>query len=79
MLTIEQLLESYDKPGTVILLEGKRAVLPTDQHKLIEVGKLLAGSSKHIVFRSGNAKGADYFFSQGVSMVNPSRLQQVTP
>lgn len=79
MLTIEQLLESYDKPGTVILLEGKRAVLPTDQQKLIEVGKLLAGSSKHIVFRSGNAKGADYFFSQGVSMVNPSRLQQVTP
>lgn len=30
MLTIEHLIKGYDKPGTVILLEGKRAVSPSD-------------------------------------------------
>lgn len=79
MVTIEQFVKTYDKPGTVILLEGKRAVLPADQPKLFDVGKLLAGSTKHIVFRSGNAKGADYYFSQGVAQVDPSRLQVITP
>jgi len=79
MLTIGQIIESYDKPGTVILLEGKRAVLPDDQQKLIGVGKLLAGSTKYILFRSGNAKGADYYFSQGIAQVDPSRLQVIAP
>jgi len=37
MLTLEQLIENYDNPGTVILLERKRAVLLADQQKLIEV------------------------------------------
>ncbi|HBI81665.1 MAG TPA: hypothetical protein DDY04_06955 [Bacteroidales bacterium] len=79
MDTFEQFIEAYDKPGTVILLEGKRAVSPVDQGKLSEVGKLLARSTMHIIFRSGNAGGADFYFSQGVTQVNPSRLQVITP
>ena len=51
----------YDRPNTVVLLEGKRNVLPQDQQKLFELGKLLASKTNNIVFRSGNASGADEF------------------
>lgn len=79
MLTLDQFIERFNIPGTVVLLEGKRAVLPADQIKLIELGKLIASSANHITFRSGNAKGADFFFSKGVATVNASRLQVITP
>lgn len=61
------------------MLEGKRSVAEADIPNLISLGKLLAEKTRFIVFRSGNAPGADEYFSQGVSSVNPSRLQVIIP
>ncbi|MFM2193273.1 MAG: hypothetical protein RLZZ118_2230 [Bacteroidota bacterium] len=69
----------YDRPNTVVLLEGKRNVLPQDQEKLFELGKLLASKTNNIVFRSGNASGADEFFTMGVNWVDKSKMQLITP
>ncbi|PQJ74760.1 hypothetical protein [Polaribacter gangjinensis] len=63
----------------IILLEGKRNVPEKDKIKLIEIGKLLAEKMPHATFRSGNADGSDYFFSQGVACVSPKQLQVITP
>jgi hypothetical protein len=72
-------IEKFDQPGSIDLLEGKRIVKPDDEDKLILVGKMLAENSKHITFRSGNAKGADELFSKGVCSVDASRLEVITP
>ena len=69
----------YDRLNTVILLEGKRNVLPQDQEKLFELGKLLASKTNNIVFRSGNVSGADEFFTMGVNWVDKSKMQLITP
>ena len=63
----------------IILLEGKRTVKPEDQEKLIAIGKLLVTHLPYATFRSGNADGSDYFFSQGVAGVNPKQLEVITP
>ena len=63
----------------IILLEGKRNVKPEDQAKLIGIGKLLATHLPNATFRSGNADGSDYYFSQGVSQVNSKQLEVITP
>lgn len=78
-MNLQEFIAQYDKPNSVVLLEGKRKVKSTDEIKLKELGKLLAESSQHILFRSGNADGSDYFFSQGVAEVNPARLQNIIP
>ena len=78
-MTLQQFVEKYDYEGAVVLLEGKRNVAENDKTKLVELGKLLATSTKHILFRSGNAKGADLYFSQGVAGVDPKRLQVIVP
>lgn len=79
MNRLQEFLDLYDSAETYILLEGKRNVLPEDQEKLVALGKLLASKSEHIIFRSGNASGADELFSKGVAEVEPSRLEVVTP
>lgn len=78
-MTLQDFIASFDKPGKVVLLEGKRTVPQTDEVKLIRLGKLLAECTQHMLFRSGNAQGADYFFSMGVSSVDVSRLQIIKP
>ena len=65
--------------NAIILLEGKRVVKLEDQEKLIAIGKLLATHLPNVTFRSGNADGSDYYFSQGVSQVNPNKLEVITP
>ncbi|MCK5520267.1 MAG: hypothetical protein KAI81_04080, partial [Candidatus Marinimicrobia bacterium] len=35
--------------------------------------------TQYILFRSGNADGSDYYFSQGVSAIDSMRLQVITP
>jgi hypothetical protein len=64
---------------SIILLEGKRLVKTDDQSKLIQIGKLLATHLPNATFRSGNADGSDYYFSKGVSEVNPNQLEVMTP
>lgn len=76
-MNLTSFCELYSKG--IILLEGKRNVREEDKIKLIEIGKLLAEKMPNATFRSGNADGSDYFFSQGVASVNPKQLQVVTP
>lgn len=78
-MTLKDFKTQFDKPNSIVLLEGKRNVLETDKEKLISLGKLLASGTSHIKFRSGNADGADYYFSMGVASVDSARLEVITP
>lgn len=78
-MTLQEFIKVNDYPGAIVLLEGKRKVLETDQEKLYELGKLLASQTTHIIFRSGNASGSDQYFSEGVVAVDSKRLQVITP
>ena len=78
-MTLNEFITKYDREGAVVLLEGKRNVAENDIHRLKELGKLLAGKTQFMKFRSGNASGSDEYFSMGVASVNPQRLQVITP
>jgi len=78
-MTLKQFLKKYDKKNSIVLLEGKRNVKTEDIVKLISLGRTLASQSKHMIFRSGNAEGSDFYFSQGVCEVDENRLQVITP
>lgn len=78
-MTLQEFIQKYDTDNAIVLLEGKRNVLKEDEQKLIDLGKLLASLTSKMTFRSGNAGGADQFFSQGVALINPQRLQVITP
>ena len=69
----------YDQPEIVVLLLGKRKIVPGEQHLLEDLGAKLASTTKHILFRSGNAGGADELFAAAVSKVNQDRIEVVTP
>lgn len=78
-MTSTEFCTKYNFENTLILLEGKRNVLESDKEKLIQLGKFLAVNLPKAKFRSGNADGADFYFSQGVLQVAPERLQVITP
>ena len=78
-MTIIEFITKFDRPGVIVLLEGKRNVPPHEKPKLIELGRLLVENTSHILFRSGNAAGADEYFSQGISEIDPRRLQVIIP
>lgn len=78
-MTLEQFINQYDFNGSIVLLEGKRDVIETDKEKLIKLSRILTDKTKNILFRSGNADGADYYFSIGISEIDNSRLQAITP
>jgi hypothetical protein len=78
-MTLEKFIKLFDKEGCIVLLEGKRKVLKSDEKRLVEIGRLLTASTKHIIFRSGNAGGADAFFKEGVMSVDPKRFQAIVP
>src|SRR5687767_9136863 len=78
-MTLDEFIKLYDRRESIVILEGKREVLENDKKKLTEVGRLLTTKTKKILFRSGNADGADHYFSLGVSSVDKSRLQVITP
>ena len=79
VMTLSKFTTQYNSKNTIILLEGKRNVLDLDKEKLIQLGNLLATHLPLATFRSGNAVGADFYFSQGVLQVAPERLQVITP
>lgn len=79
MLELKSFVENYDKPGTVILLEGKRKVLSTDESSLLLLGELLCRKMIHARFRSGNAQGADELFTLGVAKVDSTRIEVIVP
>ena len=78
-MNLQEFKNEFDFEGAIVLLEGKRKVLDNDKAKLIALGKLLSSSTSHMVFRSGNAAGADQYFSEGVALVNKARLHVLTP
>lgn len=78
-MTLNQFVSQYDTPGSVVLLEGKRNVLDADTSQLEALGRILTERTKHILFRSGNANGADLYFSRGVASVDAARLEVVIP
>ncbi|WP_273267102.1 hypothetical protein, partial [Flexistipes sinusarabici] len=78
-MTLDDFIQKYDFNGSVVLLEGKRDVADADKSKLINLGKLLAEKTEHMIFRSGNAEGADYYFSKGVAEVDADRLEVIIP
>lgn len=79
MLTLDEFIEQYDKDGMIVLLEGKRNVAKEDAEKLTTLGKLLGARTSKMIFRSGNADGADAYFSTGVAENAFHRLQVITP
>ena len=78
-MTLNEFITNYDYEDSIVLLEGKRNVLEQDQEKLISLGKLLAQKTSSMIFRSGNASGADLYFCKGVAAVDPKRLQVIVP
>ena len=72
-------LKKANSKSAVILLEGRRSVLPEDVSKLVSLGKMLAEKLPQATFRSGNASGSDEAFAQGVASVDPKRMQLITP
>lgn len=78
-MTLEKFIRLFDKEGMVILLEGKRKVLESDQERLVSIARLLAANTTNCIFRSGNADGADKYFKEGVMAVDPKRFQAIVP
>ena len=78
-MTLAEFISNYNNKNAIILLEGKRNVLELDKEKLVKFGNLLASKLPLATFRSGNADGADFYFSQGVLQIAPERLQVITP
>ena len=78
-ISLNAFLAAFDVPGSMVLLEGKRKVLAEDTEKLRRLGSLLAQSSIHMRFRSGNATGSDELFSEGVAMIDATRLEVIKP
>lgn len=78
-MKLAEFIEQFDYQDSIVLLEGKRNVAEADKLRLVALGKLLAENTRFITFRSGNASGADEYFSAGVASVDPSRLQVITP
>lgn len=79
MMTLDDFLQLYEKPGSIILLEGKRNVREEDGKKLVKLGNLLTFKTRYMLFRSGNADGSDQLFSEGVAGIDNRRLQVITP
>lgn len=78
-MTLQEFITKYDNENSIVLLEGKRNVLDSDKEKLFALGKLLASKTSKMIFRSGNAEGADQYFSEGVAEIDYKRLQVITP
>lgn len=78
-MTLTEFITRFDIEHSFVLLEGKRNVLTADKAKLTALGALLASKTEKMTFRSGNADGSDQLFSDGVTSVNPKRLQVITP
>jgi hypothetical protein len=78
-ISLNNFIEQFDKKGSIVLLEGKRDVSEADQPLLEKLGELLAQNTKNIVFRSGNAAGADLYFCKGVAKIDAKRVEVITP
>jgi hypothetical protein len=76
---LSQFILKYDTLGCIILFSGKRKVLEKDKQMIFDFGQKICSKTKHIIFRTGNADGADLYFGMGVASIDPSRLQTILP
>ena len=67
------------QPEGVVLLEGRRAISAEDAAFATRFAKTIAIRFPRLRFRSGNAEGSDHAFSQGIALVDASRLQVIAP
>jgi len=67
------------KTAPVVLLEGRRDLREEDHRHLKKVAALLARKFPHVIFRTGNARGSDTLFAEGVCQVDSRRLEYVLP
>lgn len=67
------------KKAPVVLLEGRRELRVEDHPRLKEVAHLLAQRFPHAIFRTGNARGSDTLFAEGICRVDPRRLEYILP
>ncbi len=78
ILTVADLAAVLAKvPRPVVLLEGIRALPAADRAAVVALGRLLAVLLPGSVFRSGNADGTDTAFAEGVTAVDPIRMEYV--
>ncbi len=79
MMTFDRFHRISSGYSPVVLVEGTRNVPESDVEKLEDFARRLAEAFPRVIFRSGNAKGSDEAFANGVRSVAPSRLQLVLP
>lgn len=72
-----RLLSAAESP--VVLLEGTRELPASHAPHLIRLAAHLARTFPLARFRTGNAKGSDAAFADGVASVDPTRLEFVVP
>ncbi|MEZ4907407.1 MAG: hypothetical protein R2771_07160 [Saprospiraceae bacterium] len=48
-MTLNEFIKKFDKPNSIVLLEGKRNVIEGDEEKLIALGNLLVSKTKNIL------------------------------
>ena len=85
MNEMNQQIESLEKLASVlaganrpvVLVEGIRALPEADHAMVVAFGRWLAERLPGGTFRSGNAEGTDTAFSEGVTSVDPARMQYV--
>ncbi len=75
--TFQKLLAT--SPTPVVLIEGRRKIPPEEALKARQLSRNLARHDPRLLFRSGNATGADEAFSGGVMDEDPARLQVIAP
>jgi hypothetical protein len=78
-MRLEEFIEIYNRKEVVVLLEGKREVKRGDEDKIRLLGRILASKMDKVTFRSGNAKGSDELFAEGVMQVDPTRMHVIIP
>lgn len=78
-MEFKEFKECYDLPGNILLFGGKRDIPETEKNLISAFGTMISTNTRHLVFRTGNALGADALFAQAVAVNAPERLQAVTP
>ena len=78
-LSLVDFIRLLDEENSIVLLVGKRDVMEADKPELVRLGEVLTQKTNNIIFRSGNADGADQLFSEGVIKINSKKLQVITP
>jgi hypothetical protein len=72
---LEAIVAAAARP--VLLVEGIRDLPESDWDLVVRMGRMLAQRFPTAVFRSGNARGTDTAFAEGVALAAPNRLEYV--